>query len=155
MHWETHTHGVSFMMSNYSWIWILCWNMVDILSITSLKKTVCFTEMINHKWLLGLRWDFVSTSPSQGWNFVSVNLYRSCMCCHNICEFIRLIPVVSGRCWFNKVIHILWPLQSFCLLFIIDLCAFFWVKGVIETSHLELNVSKSLTLHADSCGSHS
>lgn len=143
------------MRSNYSWTWVLSWNMVEILSVTCLEKMIRFTERINYKWLLGLQWDFVSTSPSRGWNFVSMNLYRSCICCHKIYEFICLIPLVSGRCWFLEVIHILWHLQSFCLLFSIDLCAFFWVKGVIETSHLELNVSKSLTLHADSYGSHS
>lgn len=154
-HRETHTHRVSFMMSNYSWTSVRSWNMVEILSVTSLEKAVCFTERIKYKWLLGLQWDFVSTFPTRGWNFGSMNLYMSWMCFHNIYEFICLIPAVSGRCWFLEVIHIPWPLQSFCLLFRIDLCAFFWVKGVIETSHLELSVSKSLTPHADSWRSRS
>ena len=77
-----------------------------------------------------------STDPPFG-----LDLCRPCAYCHSLCEFMCVGPVVSRQPCFLGVLHPLWILWSFCLLF-------HWVtwtegRDLMETPLLGLNIWRS------------
>lgn len=90
------------------------------------------------------------TFTSPYWDFFSVlDLDRFCPCCHSLCEFMCIPPVVSRR-----------SLESFILLAHILLSPLLHYslsperKSLMKSSHSGLSALKSLTLFVfSSCGS--
>lgn len=86
--------------------------------------TLCLFSVRDAVWL-GLIWAF-------------------CMLWQSLCVHMRMSPAVSGRCNFLGVIHNLWFLQSFHLLFPTDAWA---LRGEISQRHHSFRVQGSKVIH--------
>lgn len=67
--------------------------------------------------LLIASWLVTGSLQSQCWDLSGLILCRTCACRPSLCEFMCVDPVVYGRHYFLGVIHHLWLLLGFCLLF--------------------------------------
>lgn len=87
-HTYIHTHTPQNTESNLCCSWSPPWSVVDIPDDTHLMK-IDFLFPIKHQWkqLLVWEWVFVSTSPSQCWEFIWFDPVQSCTECHSLCKF--------------------------------------------------------------------
>lgn len=94
------------------------WNVVNVHNETPLENT---NFSFSDGYLITDRFLVRSLNPpdlSAG-TLPGLKLCRYCVCCYSLWVHMCSSPVVSGEHCFLGVIHHLWPLHSFCLLFFI------------------------------------
>lgn len=107
------------------------------------KCCFLFQEWVTNNFLLrgGTLWPLPLLCAG---NLFYLNLSKSYICSHNLYEFKCTSHVVSRRHYFFGVIHHIWILQSFYILFHIDSLS---LSGMTKTSHLGVSAPKSYGLH--------
>lgn len=85
-------HEVSFVLDIYSWSWGLPWSMVDIPTQLCSTGENWFSPFQQYQLQIAY-WLGVGLTiylPFSCWDFVCLNLWRSCVHCHSLYEFIWL-----------------------------------------------------------------
>lgn len=78
-----------------------------------------------------------------------VNLYRSCVCCHSLCEFI-----LCQSCYVQNMLFPWTHSQSLSLKIFVGSCSLTFAGGVIKISYLVHSTPKSLIVcRLSICGS--
>ena len=121
----------------YCWAWGLPLCVICVSSVAPLEKLVFPWEQLS----TGGR--FLVTSPSKHWAPSGLNLCRLPVFYHCHGEFILFQSCETVRHCFPGVIHPLWLSQSFYLLFRMHRSLTPEGRDLIETSQLEISVSKS------------